>query len=529
MSVTLSDLLKLPSLREASVLGGKRGLSKIVSSISVLESNDPSFLTDSIFPKHNLCGSEIVITGFLNAVNDIDLQCANIKRLAEGGEAGLILYYVGVYLPKVDPKLIRLADELDFALICMPRNRRDLRYSEVISDVMNCIFRDRMNSDSSVGDIPGRVACLPQHQRTAKTVLEMLSDQLSASLVLLDASGKILNLAAWPQSIASALKDGLARYRLPQTDQSPCNCPFIPNCKATCFPIRVGKNNMRLLILKENEPIREELLQQTLDVVQLSLNIWEERHEEFAIHALVQAILRDEPMKMRRLADLFRIDAASIHEMWILSSEQKTADSLFISQTEQIKSILKDTCKTVVADVYEDRLLLLMDSPRSLQEAETLEQTVLELLSAQDGSITLTRCANLQNTAEVRQAFLCCQSSLMDARKIYPNQKIYQLGEIQFAKQCRELIDQGDESVNRCLTVLNVLSDAASDDLMKTLEVFLLDGESSVTKTSELLCIHKNTVKYRTRRLSDLLGFRPDKTPENLGLYRAVAVHRLLS
>ena len=40
MSIMVSDLLKLPSLRQAEVVGGHRGLNKIVSSISVLEGTD---------------------------------------------------------------------------------------------------------------------------------------------------------------------------------------------------------------------------------------------------------------------------------------------------------------------------------------------------------------------------------------------------------------------------------------------------------------------------------------------------------
>ena len=108
MSVTVSDLLKLPSLRQATVIGGHRGLSRIVSSISVLESTDPDVLVENVFPAGEFYGSEIVITGFLNCLDDIDCQCANIQRLAEGGEVGLILFYVGVYLPYVDQRLIDL-------------------------------------------------------------------------------------------------------------------------------------------------------------------------------------------------------------------------------------------------------------------------------------------------------------------------------------------------------------------------------------------------------------------------------------
>lgn len=65
-------------------------------------------------------------------------------------------------------------------------------------------------------------------------------------------------------------------------------------------------------------------------------------------------------------------------------------------------------------------------------------------------------------------------------------------------------------------------------DLAETLGVHLLDGEMSVTRTAELLHIHKNTVKYRIHRISSLLGYRMDKAPELFALYKACAVRRLL-
>ena len=89
MSVTVSDLLKLPSLRQARVIGGAGGLKKVVSSISVLESTDPGVLINEVFHHNKYSGSEIVITGFLNCVNDVDLQCSNLLKLIDGGEVGL--------------------------------------------------------------------------------------------------------------------------------------------------------------------------------------------------------------------------------------------------------------------------------------------------------------------------------------------------------------------------------------------------------------------------------------------------------
>ena len=179
MSVTVADLLKLPSLRQAKVIAGHNGLSRIVSSISVLESTDPGVLVDEVFPQGEYFGSEIVITGFLNMTEDVERQYVNLKRLAEGGEVGLILYYVGVYLKKVDQRLIDFADEMDFVLIVMPEGDVTLRYGEAISDVMDRIYRDRTHNTSLVSEILERVSRLPSHQRSVSTILKMLSDRVA--------------------------------------------------------------------------------------------------------------------------------------------------------------------------------------------------------------------------------------------------------------------------------------------------------------------------------------------------------------
>ena len=51
MAVTVEELLTLPSLKQANVLAGRRGLSKTVSSISVLESANPVDLRNPVFPR----------------------------------------------------------------------------------------------------------------------------------------------------------------------------------------------------------------------------------------------------------------------------------------------------------------------------------------------------------------------------------------------------------------------------------------------------------------------------------------------
>ncbi|MEZ3488190.1 MAG: PucR family transcriptional regulator [Lachnospiraceae bacterium] len=519
MSVTVEDLLQLPSLRRAKVLGGHKGLSKIVSSISVLESVDPGILIDELFPRGEYFGSEIVITGFMNILEDVEGQCANIRRMAQGGEAGLILFYVGVYLPQVDQRLIRLADELDFVLICMPEGERSLRYSEVISDVTDCIYRDRMKQESIVTEILERVAVLPSHLRSVNTLLQMLSDRTSSSLVLCDSSMRILNLAAWPRSLEDAVKQGVEA------------CGFLPGGTWSRHTLCLGKGEtMELLLLKEGDPFDEMLTRQIIDVVRLGVNIWGRRHSEVAVHELVRAILQDEPMKMRRLADIFHIRVEDIHEMWMICGEDKDSPAYLQKEISSLRTFADNCADTVVADIYEGKLLLFLGNSYSQREAQQQIQGLLKQARRFDDTMTLTRCGGLCDTKEVRRAYLCHQDYLADARQVFAGREYFRIGEIRFVESCRRLIGRGEEEAKRRMDCLKGLKeDGEGRSLMETLSVYLLDGGVSVTETAKLLYVHKNTVKYRLQRITDILGYRPDKMPEGIEIYRAAAVGRLLS
>ena len=106
---------------------------------------------------------------------------------------GLILFYVGILMKKVDQKLIDVADELDFPLICMPENQTNQRYSEVICEVMELIYREQMRSTNLTTELLEQASGLPVHQRTVDIMLRMLADRLHSSIVLMDSSRRILN------------------------------------------------------------------------------------------------------------------------------------------------------------------------------------------------------------------------------------------------------------------------------------------------------------------------------------------------
>ncbi len=164
MAITVASCLELPSLAEAVVIAGAKGLDRPVRAISVLESASASkYLTPEI-----VLGDEIIITAFIASPHDVESQCNIIRILHAGGESALILFYVGIFMPSVPQKLIDIADELGFPIICMPQNRVDIPYSEVIREIMELIFRRMLRANAWRSD--------PEREVEAEFVQVLLDD-----------------------------------------------------------------------------------------------------------------------------------------------------------------------------------------------------------------------------------------------------------------------------------------------------------------------------------------------------------------
>ena len=527
MSVTVAELLKLPSLQQARVLGGAGGLQKVVSSISVLESTDPGVLVNEIFPSGKYAGSELVLTGFLNCAKDVDLQCANINRLIEGGEVGMVLYYVGIYLPYVDQRLIDLADAHDFVLICMPEGQGHLRYSDLIADVTECIYRDRLTTISLVSDILARISSLPHHQQTVDTAIQMLSAELSCSVVLSTQEGKILNLASWPRGTEAVIRRGMEKYLPVSRGKKEMDCPFLPEARLFHLPIPSDlTQSLQLTLIKGGSSLNENLIQQAADTVRICINIWGRQHGRIAIHELLRAILQDEPLTMRRLAEIFHVDAASLHELWILYGVRIEEGT---RQMETVLSQVKQCADTVIGAVYEGRPVLCLSTPDSLRETEGVMRELLGTIGKENPDAGILRCGGLENTSSCRSAYLMALEHLESMKQIFRQRNCFSLGDLEFVAACKQSISQGENVALRQTQPLAILqSDGEYQDMLETVCTYLLDGDCSVTRTAQLLFLHKNTIKYRLQRIGDLLGYRIGKMPETMELYRSAAIYRLL-
>jgi len=195
MSVTVADCLKLPALREARLAAGNAGINRAVTAVSVIEYPKISLISSDL-----VVGNEMMISALVFIKDDVDQQCQLIRHLHSMGGACLVLYYVGIFVPELDKRLLETADNLGFPLIAMPSGRMDYRYSDLITEVMEQVILNRKQEQYYVSELVNRLSQLPAHHQTMGSVLRLLSDRLHCTLLLADRYLKSKATAAWPIS-----------------------------------------------------------------------------------------------------------------------------------------------------------------------------------------------------------------------------------------------------------------------------------------------------------------------------------------
>ena len=527
MSITVSQLMELPCLRKAKVLAGHNSLDRIVTSVTVLEYATPTAMQRKLYKSIEFWGSEIILTGFCNIADDVDAQCYNIKMFAEAGEVGIILYYVGLILPRVDPRLIQLANELDFVLICMPENEPNLRYGEVIREAMDAIVRDELNNPTFTIDLLDQMTKVPPGQQSVKTILRITSDRLRASAVITDSEYQVLSQASWPRNQDLSWTDMINQAA--KHTGSDCSWEIKGQQNLWAYKAEIHPNNysrMFLFVFSERGNLDQVLWKQVVEGVRVSMGVWGRTHDQTDLSELTRAIILDEPIKMRRLGDLYHIDVSSLSDMWILMSLDGENLSPWTKAVSRLSSLYT---KIGLCEHYENDILIFPVGSRTLHEMDEWTNALVEFCQEKGLNAKITRCPLLQYTSHAKYAYETNRAYLETSTKVFPMRPFFTISEIEFVKECCEIATQGKDAVRRYLSLLDpILSGKDGEEIINTLTVFLLDKNSNITETAAHLFVHKNTVKYRLQKASNLLGFHVGDIPQSKNLIYALALQRIL-
>lgn len=527
MSITVMDVLRLPSLSGAEVLAGHDGLSKPVESVNVLEYGDITDELDQLFENNQFDGNELIITAFANIRNNVEAQCCNIRRYHNIGAVGIILYYVEILLPRVDPALIDLCNELSFPLICMPKGQLNLRYSEAIGEILAEIIYARQRERYFVSELLHHVSNLPPHQRNIETLMRMLSDHLHATVILTSPLSHPPLCVCWPRSLIDVVQanatewicnleeDQPLRLSLGESDYYLQSCPVLSD----------DPGEYHIYLLKNKEPLSEDTLWQTSESIRLFIHIWNKNYGKLVTTEIVRAIIHDDALQMNRLSQLFNVDVSQLNQMWLFHPKDNTRQ-YNEKLVRQISEHFSSYYDLILTSYYEENLVFFTCAPVRYDQRKEMLRELSPLLLETGEHAEIVCCDCLPTTKSVREAYLNSVQYMDSARKIYPKVQILGLPNILFAKRCSEILSkQGD--LEPYWEILEQLRES-SNVLLPTAEIYLLDAASNMAQTAKYLFVHLNTVKYRLHLIQDILGCVPGRMPDADQLYIAVALNRLI-
>lgn len=507
MSLTIADILNLPSFRNSQLLAGKRNIGRMVTSVSVLEYSIPNEIIEGFVENNRAAGSEVILTAFSSVKDDIDQQCKIIRQMALYGEVAIFIYYVGIILPYIDERIIKTAEDVGIVLVCMEKNNLSLRYSDGITDIMEQVIAHR-NLSNFEGEMLTQVSLLPENQRTIQSVLSLLRNKIKATLIISDLrDSKLLNLVASPESFENEIFSEIEKSTIPLSWWSR---DF--KLKSTEGP------KMKLSIIRvDGTPLGEDICIAVQNVIQLFLNIWNPGHGQMIISEMIRAILKDEPVKIKRLGELFNIDVSTINEMWIIpqsNSDIRSKDKIYVGKC------LQEAYRQVICDDFEDYIIAFTNGDCLSQRSNVAKQIRKEIKT---NCICCAR--NLIDSNMVRKVYLHYCNYLNSALLIFPKADIYYLSYIDFAKEVSTVLDN-HHSVSLRLRKINALLD--NNVLLKTLAVYMLDCNQDIQQTAKMLSVHPNTLKYRLKQAEEKLCIDINNRFERLSIAKAIAVYRLL-
>lgn len=495
--VTVRDCLKLQAFKGAKVLAGERGLDNIVSAVSVLEVSEIDSDMSSLAK-----GNEIVITAFYSIKDNIQQQCNTIRTLAKRGEVAIVIFYVGIFLPRIDKRVIEVAEDVGIPLICMPENRMDINYASVITSVMEkVLYGDTFSS-----------------RLISSTILNLLNfntyDSFEEAIkdIVLKSNIQIVLLNDMYEAVFTVeTKNDVTTYEVikcgieNQIDKSTsCTKLKVKNTITYWGPVKLyNDKKYYLLIVDNDETYSQSEISKFTEIVEIAIKMWRFNPIEDIDFEVINALKEGDRKLLFKIRDRENLKINSIYtvaEIVGLKDKNKLLDIQTMALCNGYRMFVSNDNENVSIALIKDI------------EAKTTRKT-------QSGNNIVDKIKMLECDAiyiddrkmdidEAKRFFDLVNKFERLTKIIYENKSIYTIYELIFAKIISD-IEEGDSKSSECYKImLRVLDDSKNDEdkvLLETLSTFVLDCDFSIPKTAEVLFMHTNTIQYRIKKIKSLL------------------------
>lgn len=516
MSITVKDCLHLPSLSFGKVIGGKAGLEKIVSSVSVLEVFE--HLELNVFTPN-----ELIISALCGVKDDVEKQCEVLKDLSNTGGIALVLFYVGRVIPTVDEKLIRLADKLELPLIEIKSDDYRIKYSDIISDVMSSIIQDQTVSDDFISTTEKRLAQLPTELRSMENLLDIMSNHFKCSLVLTGTAQLYFQSVYHP---ALTLTDPELFYDQFHDEPAGYSHKEVLS-EDTHFHLykmdfsHLENTRMTLYASCCNTVLDEKTLSDMCTCTRFYSTVWGYSLNPAYPQTLLSLIFKADEKAALRFLQTTDIGFDRLRNLIIISPGDGDIDVLMT----QITRIFDEYHKYFLADIIDHQIVILSNLylPDSFDNA--LFDELWQFVNRYDAKASFFMDGGSKDIPALKRTYSDYRKSVPALRKIFLNRRNWDTHDIMLSQEVMALSETHSRRTEHLYDIINTLKND-SDDLLSTLCIYLIDCDSKLNQTAQTLFLHRNTVSYRLNKVKQLTNTNFTLMPAAYDFYTALALWR---
>lgn len=516
MSITIRDCLNLPSFSFANVVAGAEGLDKIVSSVSVMEFFD--YMDLDVFTPN-----ELVISAFYDLRDDIDKQCDALKDLMDTGTIALVFFYVGKVLPHIDDKLKAMADQMNFPLIQLDSNDIQVKYSDIISDVMNAIISDQNAAQDFVTATQLRLEQLPQELRSMENLLGIMSGHYKCSLLLTGASQLYFRSLYRPSLVFG---DPNFFYRQFHDEPAGYLAKDVDIDGNTLHLYKMDfshseSTRMTLYASCYNTTLNEKILRDMCTCTRFFSTVWGYQLDFSSPDTLLSLILKAEAGAASRALAGLNLDFEKISNLIVVSAGNQD----ILQLRDKLTEFFKEYHKFFLSGIIDDQIVILSAVNLTDSRDYALYDELFRFVEGVDESASFFMDGGSKDIAALKRTYQDYRRSLPALRKIFGSRRNWDNHDIML---CQEVIALSETENKRTeyLTRITAALKEDRDDLLTTLAVYLIDCDGKLNMTAEALFLHRNTVTYRLNKIRQLTNTNFTLMPASYDFYIAAALWR---
>jgi len=508
MALTVKEMLEIPDFDGLEVLAGRGGLDRIISAVNVIDAPDV----------YNwIRGGEMFATTGYIVKDEPDKLKDIIVKMDKQGASGLFIK-LKRFIDQLPVEVIEVADKLDFPIISIPFEYTFAKIiSPILLEIVNEQARKLFFSEQIHKSFTKLVINDGETQQIINTLAEFIDEDIVFYDIYFDEVYFRISSDEFEEKFNSlSLNEILSRYSY-----------YTVEIDSKVYGYLIKANSARE---KKDIEYNEIALEHAMTVLKLDIQkkisnyqIETKYRDQFIQDLLFNSINSLEEVKKR--ADLYEwefndgllvmiIDVDDFRRKYLEAKKDLDQKLREIKRTIFLKAkkMIKDSFIDVKYTTFSDSVVFLIGHPSKEEFMEEIKSVADKLRNKMKRDIEHTVSIGVGGY----------KSSIMDIDKSYVEaQKAIELGRMIYGTDLTSLYDdlgvygllkeisQSDsakEFYNSYLLNLIQYDKANDTDLLNTLKA-MVKNDWNMREAAKEMFIHYNTMKYRFKRISEILGF----------------------